>query len=405
MKRIKKKIYFDYAATTPLDHKVLLKMNKFFSDDFGNPGSIHSSGLEAMNALETARKDVAKVLGARPAEIVFTSGGTESDNMAILGVSNFFKRVGRGKRLHIITTKIEHHAVLKPTKFLEVNGFDVTYIPVSEKGLVRLDDIKKAIRENTILVSVMYANNEIGTIQPIREIGNFLKKHRGDRLYPLFHTDACQSPGSLTLQVSNLGVDLLTLSSSKFYGPKGSGILYIKTGTPIDPIVFGGEQEDGMRSGTQNVPSIVGLAEALQVSDKHRKKESERLANLRNYFILNVKKTIEGTLLNGDDKMRLPNNINIYFPGVSGERLVVELDVLGIECSTGSACSSREEAPSHVLMSLFNDKIRTMGSVRFTLGKNSKKKEIDFVIKNLKETVSRLKKTQSLNFSDPKIIN
>ncbi len=405
MKKNRKSIYLDYAATTPVNEDVFLKMKNFFSFDFGNPGSIHNSGVKAMASVEMARREVAKILGAKASEVVFTSGGTESDNMAILGVANFFKRVGRGKRLHIITTKIEHHAVLKPVKFLELNGFDVTYIPISEKGVVRLDDVKNAIRENTVLVSIMYANNEVGTIQPIREIGNFLKKYRGDRQYPVFHTDACQAAGSLSLQVSNLGVDLLTLSASKFYGPKGSGILYVRKNTSIDPIMFGGEQEGGMRSGTQNVPAIIGLAEALKIADKKRIKEVERLVKLRDYFISSVKKNIDGSRLNGDIKMRLPNNVNLYFPGIPGERLVIELDVLGVECSTGSACSSREDAPSHVLMSLFNDKQRTMSSVRFTLGRSTNKKEIDYVVKVLKEIIFRLKKIQNLNIDESKLID
>jgi len=366
-------------------------MKKFWSSEFGNPGSIHSFGLAANKALEDARKSIAMVLGARSSEIVFTSGGTESDNIAILGVAKLFKKNANGTKLHIITTEIEHHAVIHPMKFLENSGFEVTYLPVSEKGIVSVGDIEKAIKENTVLVSIIYANNEVGTIQPIREIGNMIKKFRGDRPYPLFHTDACQAPGYLNLQVSNLGVDLMTISGSKIYGPKGVGLLYVKTGTPIEPIIFGGGQEAGLRSGTQPVPLIVGLARAFKMSEDKKKKESERLTKIRDYFISTVVKKIEGAKLNGDAKLRLPNNANIYFPGVSGEQLVIELDVRGIAASTGSACSSREEAPSHVLRAMYNDKKRADSSVRFTFGRDTVKKDIDDTIKILGSIINRIR--------------
>lgn len=394
MKRQLKRIYLDHAAATPVDEKVLTAMRPYFSRDFGNPGSIHRDGIVAAKALEAARKETAMVLGAKSDEIIFTSGGTESDNLAILGVANFFKRISNGKKLHIITTAIEHHAILKPYKFLEMNGFEVTYIPVSKKGIVNIADIKKAIKDNTVLVSVMYANNEVGTIQPIREIGNMLKEIRGDRPYPLFHTDACQAPGALSLQVSNLHIDLMSLTGAKIYGPKGAGVLYVKKGTPLDPIIFGGEQERGLRSGTQNVSACVGLAKALTKIDGNRKKESERQTKLRDYFIAALKKTFRNSELNGEQKMRLPNNVNIYFPKLSGEQLVIELDAQGISASTGSACSSREEAPSHVLIAMYGSEERAESSVRFTLGNGTTKSEINRTMTILKNIVHRLRKAR-----------
>lgn len=393
MKKKKRSIYLDYAASTPVDHRAFFKMRRFLSSDFGNPGSIHNSGLVAMRALDTARKETAMVLGAKHSEIVFTSGGTESDNMAILGVANFFKRVGRGKRLHLITTKTEHHAVLKPFKFLELNGFDITYLPVSKRGVVDPQKVKEALKDNTVLVSIMYANNETGSIQPIREIGNVIRKKRGDLAYPVFHTDACQAPGYLSLQVSNLGVDLMTLCGSKTYGPKGSGILYVKSGTPIDPIMFGGEQEGGLRSGTQNVPACVGFGEAIKIADGMRKKESERISRLRNIFWEKLKLEINDIELNGDLNLRLPNNLNVFFPGISGEQIVVEMDMNGVMVSSGSACSSREEAPSHVLVAMYGSKDRAESSVRFTLGRGTIRQDIDKTVKILKEIVVRLRKS------------
>ncbi|MEI6296567.1 MAG: cysteine desulfurase family protein [bacterium] len=391
-KKQNKSIYLDYAATTPVDEKVLLGMRRFWSTEYGNPGSIHSLGVSANKALEEARKNIALPLGARSSEIFFTSGGTESNNLAIMGVANFFKRISNGKKLHIITSKIEHHSVLKPFKFLEKNGFDVTYLNTSPSGLVKPEDVKKAIKDNTVLVSLMYANNEIGTIQPIREISQKIKEKRGDRNYPIFHTDACQAPGALSLQVSNLGIDLMTIGGSKIYGPKGSGFLYIKNGTPVDPVFFGGGQEGGLRSGTQNVPEIVGLSIALRLIEDKRKKESDRLTILRDYFITSAKKIISNLELNGDAKQRLPNNVNFYFPGISGEQLVIELDAKGVMTSTGSACSSREEAPSHVLVSVYGKEARANSSVRFTFGRDTTKNDILKTVKILQNIVERLRK-------------
>ncbi|HBM45799.1 TPA: cysteine desulfurase NifS [Patescibacteria group bacterium] len=386
-----KRIFLDHASTTPVLGEVLGAMKKFWSSEYGNPGSIHSFGINASKAIEESRKNIAMVLGAKSSEIIFTSGGTESNNLAILGVANLFKKNSNGAKLHIITTQIEHHAVLYPFKYLENSGFEVTYLPVSEKGIVSVEEVKKAIKENTVLISIIYANNEVGTIQPIREIGNLIKKVRADRPYPVFHTDACQAPCFLNLQVSNLGVDLMTISGSKLYGPKGSGFLYVKNNTPIEPTTFGGGQESGLRSGTQAVPLIVGLAKALKIAEDKKKKESDRLISLRDYFIRLVLKKIAGTKLNGDMKLRLPNNANIYFPGISGEQLVIELDVKGIAVSTGSACSSREEAPSHVLLAIYNDKKRADGSIRFTFGRDTTKKDVDQTIKTLDSIIKRIR--------------
>jgi cysteine desulfurase len=387
--KVKNKIYLDHASATPLDPQVYSAMKNYWSINFGNPGSIHSLGLAASVALEESRKKIAMLLGARSSEIVFTSGGTESDNLAVIGVANIFKKNSNGARLHLITTEIEHHAVLNPIKYLESAGFEVTYLKASEKGVITAEQVRGALQDNTVLVSVIYANNEIGTIQPIREIGNVIKKTRGDRPYPVFHTDACQAPGSLNLQVSNLGIDLMTISSSKIYGPKGAGLLYVKTGTPIDPVFLGGGQEGGLRPGTQAVPLIVGFAIALELAENKKAKEATRMIETRDYFIKSMLGRFKNIKLNGDAKLRLPNNANFYFPGVTGEQLVIELDVRGILASTGSACNSREEAPSHVVSSIYGEK-RAESSVRFTLGRSTTKKDASRVIEVLDSILKRI---------------
>ncbi len=376
----------DHAATTYLDERVERAMKPYWIKEFGNPSALYKEGRDARKAVETARADIAKTIGARPEEIIFTSGGTESDNLAIFGIA---KNFGKG---HIITTKFEHHAVLEPCKVLEKQGFSVTYLDVGENGIVEPKDVKKSLRPETILVSIMYANNEIGTIQPIAEIGKILKKHEA-----VFHTDACQASEYLDLNAEKLGVDLMTVNGSKMYGPKGIGFLYAKKGIKLTPIMRGGGQERKLRPGTENVPAIVGLAEALKIAQKEKEQESERIAGLRDYFTERLLKEIPKTVLNGHRLKRLPNNINVSILDVEGESVILYLDEYGIACSTGSACTSEDFEPSHVILALGKPRAYAHGSVRFTLGKRNTKKDIDYTMKKLKEVVEKLRIISAVN--------
>ena len=371
----------DHAATTYLDHRVKRAMENFWMKDFGNPSSIYSEGRKAKKALESARTEIAKIINVRPDEIIFTNGGTESDNLAILGVAN---KVEKG---HIITTKIEHHAVLNPCKVLEKKGWKITYLDMGQEGIVKPEDVEKALQPDTILVSIMYVNNEIGTIQPIAEIGKILKNHKAH-----FHVDSCQAAGYLDLDVEKLGVDLMTINGSKIYGPKGIGMLYARRGIKLAPLIYGGEQERGLRPGTENVPAIIGLAEALKIAQKEKNKESKRLTALRDYFIKRLTKEIPKTFLNGHHKKRLPNNINISILAAEGEAIVLYLDDYGIACSTGSACTSVSLEPSHVIMALGKSYDYSHGSIRFSLGRRNTKKDIDYVMKILPKVVEKLRK-------------
>jgi len=387
---MKKRIYLDHAATTYLDLRVKKVMDDFWIKNFGNPSSLYKEGRLAKKAIEESRLKIARFINAKPQEIIFTAGGTESDNLAIFGVANNFKKG------HIITTKFEHHAVLNACKKLEELGFEVSYLDVGEKGIVSLKDFKRALKKETVLVSIMYANNEIGTIQPIAEIGKIIKDFRNSKTsdfktYPLFHVDACQAAGYLDLNVEKLGVDLMTVNGSKIYGPKGIGFLYIKSGVKISPLLYGGEQERGLRPGTENVPAIVGLAKAFELAQKERDKESKRLTSLRDYFIKRLTKEIPRVYLNGDSKDRLPNNINVSILGVEGESVVLYLDEKGVSCSTGSACTSESLEPSHVIMALGGPYEYGHGSLRFTLGKCNKKSDIDYVMKILPDIVKKLR--------------
>ncbi len=389
-----KKIYMDYAAATPVDQRVARVMHKYFSAEFANPSSIHTLGVSAKWALEDSRKRIAAVLNCRPSEIVFTSGGTEGDNLAIFGLA---KRRKSGPASpaggHIITSVIEHHAVLHPCQQLEQERFNVTYLPVSPDGFVNPDDVKKAIRPDTFLVSIMYANNEVGTIQPIKEIAKIIRRFRGPKI--IFHTDACQASGALSLDVAKLGVDLMTISGAKIYGHKGVGVLFVKNGIQISPMFLGGGQERGLRSGTENVAGIVGLAKALELAESNREKESVRLTKLRNYFADSILKIVPGAKINGYldtsfPSKRLPNNLNVFIPNIDNEQLVIELDAIGVSCSMGSACNSNEAGGSHVLFSLYGSPERNGGSVRFTLGRSTTKGNIDYVLKNLPEIMRRI---------------
>lgn len=399
--------YFDHAATTPVDSRVLKKMLPFFSQIFGNPSALYGLGREALRALAEARKTVAKILDASPAEIFFTSGGTESDNLAILGAA----RANRQHGNHIITTKIEHHAVLHVCEQLEKEGFKITYLPVDKNGLVTAEQILSTLKSQTILVSVMYANNEIGTIEPIAEIGRALLKYntenRANGFSVLFHTDACQAAGALDLRVTHLHTDLLTLNGSKIYGPKGAGVLYKKRGVNLQPLLFGGEQEFGLRPGTENIANIVGLAEALQLAQRDHLKENKRLIGLRNYLWKKIQEKVAKVKLNGpaldeigaEELRRLPNNLHFTILDIEGEAMLLYLDEKGIQAATGSACTSQSLEPSHVILALGSPYEYAHGSLRLTLGHSNNKQQIDFLVKILPEVVKKLREISPVSLT------
>lgn len=384
-----KQIYLDTAAATPLDGGVRQAMVKYFSTDFGNPSSLHRPGVTAKLAVEEAREKAAMSLAAHPDEIIFTGGGTEANNLAILGLT------GQAQRGHIITSVIEHASVLEPCRALEREGWLVTYLPVEPDGLINPKFLVKALRPDTVLVSVAYANNEIGVIQPIREIAKVIrhfKKLQADKLqvnsYPFFHTDACQTPRFLDLDVRRLGVDLMTINSGKIYGPKGVGCLYVRRGLRLAPLQVGGGQERGLRSGTENVAGIVGFAAALELCGKLREKESVKLTKLRDYFIDRLLKFGDVTL-NGSLIARLPNNVNVSFVGADSEYLVLNLDALGVAASSGSACSVHTEDSSYVIKALGDSKEQARGAVRFTLGRDTTKEDLNYVLKILPGILER----------------
>lgn len=399
---IKKIIYLDYAATTPLDLKVEKGMRPFWSENFGNPSSLYSLGVKAKLAMNEARKAISRVLNSRPEEIIFTAGGTESVNLAVLGaVRNF----ARGS--HIITSQIEHHSVLEAFKALEKEGYKATYLPVNSEGFIDIKNLQKAIRRQTVFISIMYANNEIGSIQPIAEVGKVIRMQNAKRRMQnlpeiIFHTDACQAAGYLDLNVQKLGVDLMSINGSKIYGPKQTGILFVKKGTVLKSQIFGGGQEKNLRSGTENVPGIVGLAKALQIVEKNKIHEINRLAVLRDNFTSKILKIIPKTFLNGPSVKnkslnRLPNNINICFQGVDGEALILYLDAYGICASTGSACSNQASDASHVLLALGLNQAQAKSSIRFSLGRETSKRDLDFTVDVLKKLVILQKKIKSAN--------
>ncbi|MFC1754117.1 cysteine desulfurase NifS [Thermoproteota archaeon] len=374
------RIYLDNAATTQMRPEVVKVMEPYFMEKYGNPGSFHDVGREAKEAIEAARQKTASILNCVPEEIVFTGGGTESCNLAVKGIA-----LNRGKG-HIITQKTEHHAILHPCEWLEKQGFKVTYLDVDKDGLVSADDIKKAIKKDTILVSIMYANNEIGTIYPIKAIAKVCKENN-----VLFHTDACQVGNTLTVDVDELGVDMLTLNGSKLYGPKGVGLLYIKRGIKIDPLIEGGSQEQRKRAGTENVPGIVAFAKALELSQHDKDKEVKRLRELTDNLIKGLLK-IPNSRLNGPTgEQRMANNANISFQGVEGESIVLHLNEHGICASTGSACSSGSLEPSHVITSIGQESDYIHGSVRLSLGYYNTKKDVDEVLKVLPGIIEKLR--------------
>ncbi|MGA3208167.1 MAG: cysteine desulfurase NifS [Syntrophales bacterium] len=377
-----KKIYLDNAATTSTDARVLEAMLPFFSQTYGNPSSLHAFGQEAKHAIEEARYIVAQFIGAKQEEIVFSSGGTESNNSAIKGVA--YARRDQGN--HIITSKIEHHAVLETCHFLEKQGFEVTYIHVDEFGLVDPADVKKAITEKTILISIMHANNEIGTIEPIEEIGK-ITREKG--IY--FHTDAVQTFGHVPINVSALNVDLFSASGHKLYGPKGVGILYVKKGVRMLPFMHGGDQEQGRRASTHNVPGIVGFGKAVELAKEEMSKEIEQLTLLRDKLIKGFLNKIEYARLNGHPAERLPNNVNVSISYVEGESMLLNLDMEGIACSTGSACTSSSLEPSHVLAAIGLSHELAHGSLRFSLGRLTSEEEIDYLLTVLPGIVRKLR--------------
>jgi len=374
-------IYLDFASATFVDPVVKKSMDVFFTKEFGNPNSLHSLGLRSLKALCSARLSVAKNLNCSSEEIIFTGSGTESINLAIKGIF----RANKSKGKHIIVSSVEHAAVLGVCKYLEdYEGAEVTYLPVDNFGRVSSKVLSAAIRPDTVLVSIIYGNNEIGTINNLKKLAGICKSK-----CVLFHSDACQA-GLLDVNVKNLGVDLFTLNGSKLYGPKGVGVLFIKKGTLIEPIIHGGGQEFGLRSGTECVPLIVGFAKALELCQKSKKKESARLIKLRDYFIKRLLK-IPGTFINGHLVERLPNNVHVSFADIEGESLLLHLDKFGICASTGSACSGYSLMPSHVLSAIGLSKEVSNGSIRFTLGRSTSKKDIDFVLKVLSGIVKKLR--------------
>ena len=387
-------IYMDYAATTPVRPEVVETMLPFFSESFGNPSSIYEMAQQSRGAVDRSRRTIARALGCRTSEIVFTSGGTESDNAAVKGVATALRNIGN----HVITSSIEHHAVLHACHQLEQFGFDVTYLPVDEFGLIDPEDVARAVTERTTLVSVMLANNEIGTIEPVSEIAAAVQQEArriGRKIY--VHTDAVQAMGAIDVNVRDLGVDLLSLSGHKLHGPKGVGALYIRRGTPFEPLIQGGGQEREKRSGTENVPAIVGLAEAVRLAELERSETSQRLTGLRDRIISGIHERIPDAKLNGHPLRRLPNNVNVSFERVEGEPILLGLDFAGICASSGSACSSASLEPSHVLTAIGLPADLAQGSLRITIGRDTTDEDVDYMIETLTGLVGRLRAMPSLS--------
>ena len=378
-----KQIYFDNAATTAVEPEVVETMLPYFTEAFGNASSPHGYGRSARQEMEKARDQVASLIGAKPEEIIFTSGGTESDNLALFGVLEAQEKKGK----HIITSVVEHHAVLHTCEYLEKIGkAEVTYLPVDENGLIDPAEVEKAIRPDTVLISIMLANNEIGTIQPIAKIGEIAKKHQ-----VTLHTDAVQAVGAISVDVNELNVDLLTLTAHKIYGPKGIGALFVRKGTRIKPLIHGGSHERNLRAGTESVVQIIGLGKAAEIAQRELKEDRERITKLRDYIISEVLEKIPHSRLNGDSVHRLPNNVNMSFSFLEGEALLLMLDMKGIACSSGSACTSGSLDPSHVLLAIGLDHETAHGSLRITLGRHSTKVEADYLIQELPPIVARLR--------------
>lgn len=377
-----KNVYMDYSATTPVKKEVLDAMLPYFSEHFGNPSSLYSIAQESKEALERARGQVASLIGAKANEVFFTAGGSEADNWALEGVTDALKDKGN----HIITTKIEHHAILHTAEYLEKHGIDVTYLDVDAEGRVNPVDVEKAITDKTVLISIMMVNNEVGTIEPIKEIAEIAHNHG-----ILLHTDAVQALGNVPIDVDNMGIDLMSMSGHKIYGPKGVGALYIRKGTKISNFIHGGAQEMKKRAGTENLAGIVGFGKAAELAKENLESHINRVSELRDYFISEVTSKIPDTIVNGSMEHRHPGNANISFEYIEGESMLILLDMNGISVSTGSACSSKSLTPSHVLSAMGIPVERIHGTLRFTIGDPTTKEDIDYVIEKLVEIVQKLR--------------
>ena len=377
-----KNVYMDYSATTPVKKEVLDAMLPYFSEHFGNPSSLYSIAQESKEALEKARGQVASLIGAKANEVFFTAGGSEADNWALEGVADALKDKGN----HIITTKIEHHAILHTAEYLEKHGIDVTYLDVDAEGRVNPEDVEKAITDKTVLISIMMVNNEVGTIEPIKEIAEIAHNHG-----TLLHTDAVQALGNVPIDVDNMGIDLMSMSGHKIYGPKGVGALYIRKGTKISNFIHGGAQEMKKRAGTENLAGIVGFGKAAELAKENLESHINRVSELRDYFISEVTSKIPDTIVNGSMEHRHPGNANISFEYIEGESMLILLDMNGISVSTGSACSSKSLTPSHVLSAMGIPVERIHGTLRFTIGDPTTKEDIDYVIEKLVEIVQKLR--------------
>jgi cysteine desulfurase len=375
-------IYLDHASTTPTDPEVVAAMLPWFSEEYGNPSTVYSLGLTAASAVQNARESIARTIGAESEEIYFTSGGTEADNWAILGTAEAQQKKGR----HLVTSAIEHHAVLESMEYLEKRGYEITRVPVDGGGLVDPEAVRQAIRPDTILVSIMHANNEVGTVEPIAEIGKITREAG-----VLFHVDAVQTAGKLPLDVNDLGVDMLSMSAHKFYGPKGIGLMYLRKRTRITPLFHGGGQEKGRRAGTSNVPGIVGMAKALDLANARMAEDAAREAGLRDRLWTGLNGSIDAVYLNGDLTRRLPNNLNVRLDGIEGESMILMLDMEGICVSSGSACTTGSLEPSHVLLALGIPAEHAHGSLRVTLGRGTTTEDIDFFTEVFPPIVARLR--------------
>lgn len=381
-------VYLDYSATTPVKEEVLKEMIPYFTEKFGNPSSLYDKGLEAKAAVDHAREQLAALINADPKEIYFTAGGTEADNWSLMGVADKLKDKGN----HIITTKIEHHAILHSCEFLEKHGYEVTYLGIDKNGRISLEELKNAITDKTILISVMMVNNEIGTVQPIKEIGKIAKAHK-----IIFHTDAVQALGNVPIDVKDMGIDLMSMSSHKIYGPKGEGALFMRKGLRISNYIHGGAQENSKRAGTENLTGIVGFGKAAELARINFDKHVQHCSELRNYLVDRILKEIPDTQLNGTMEGRHPGNANITFKFIEGESILLLLNQFGISVSTGSACSSKSLEPSHVLVALGVPVEMIHGTVRFTVGDFTTKEDIDYVIEKLKIIVEKLRALSPIN--------
>ena len=391
-------VYLDYAGGTPIDPRAKLAMEPYWEVEFGNPAALYHAGRVAKDAIDNARKSIAQVLNASDAEIIFTASSTEADNLAFFGAARAVKShlQQMNAKGHVIISAIEHHVMINSAEALKKDGIDVSLAPVDKNGIVEVRELEKLVRPDTFFVSVMYANNEIGTVEPVQKLSAALRARRGAKPYPLLHTDACQAAGFLPLNVVELGVDLMTLNGSKIYGPRGTGLLYKKNGVAMHPLIVGGEQEQHLRAGTESGPLIVGFAAALQKAERLRAAESARLTALRDYFTRELLKKIPRAVLNGHSTNRLPNNVHVSMPYVEGEAMLLILDRHSVEASTGSACSAYDLQPSHVLLAIGQTPELAHGSIRFSLGRHTTKEELDYVLSVFPGVVERLTQLSSL---------